>query len=467
VRPDAVPARLSLLAAAFVVAFSALVASVGADARWLAALGGEIARLGSVPAGVPYAAASSVGWHNVPVLGELIFHGLEALAGDRGLVLAQALAVACALAVTAMDMRRSGAADSPAALCLLLAAVASAPALLIVRAQLFSLALFPVLVLLLRDEARAPSRRIWLLVPLTALWSNLHGGVVLGLAVAATYLAFERLRRQPLVALGVLVASAAALLATPALLDTLSYYHGVFGSEAAAHGEGLWAPLSLSHPLDVAFLAAGAPLVLAALRGRSGLWEFLALAGLGAAAAQSGRNGVWLVLFAAAPAARVLTGARTWRLAPSQRLTITVGSLLAVLVLLGLARTPASEAAGPALRAQALRAADDTPILADDVDAEQLALDGARVWMANPIDAFDHVDQRLYLDWSAGRPSGDALLARAHVVMVKLGSPAFVRIARDRRFREVGHDAGAALFVRYRPGRWRSPPSTASSSPAS
>ena len=54
-----------------------------------------------------------------------------------------------------------------------------APALLVVRSQLFSLALFPLLVLLLRGEARAPSRRIWLLVPLVALWSNLHGGVLL------------------------------------------------------------------------------------------------------------------------------------------------------------------------------------------------------------------------------------------------------------------------------------------------
>jgi hypothetical protein len=467
VRPDTLPGRLSWLAAVFVVAFCVLVASVGADARWLAALGGEIARLGTVPAGVPYAAASSLGWHNVPVLGELIFHGLEALAGDRGLVLAQALAVACALGVTAIDMRRSGAADSPAALCLLLAAVASAPALLIVRAQLFSLALFPVLVLLLRDEARSPSRRIWLLVPLTALWSNLHGGVVLGLAVAGCYLVIERTRSQPLVALGVLLGCGAALLATPALLDTLSYYRGVLGSEAAARGEGLWAPLSVSRPMDVAFLVAGAPLLLAALRARSGLWEFVALAGLGAAAVQSGRNGVWLALFAAAPAARALTGSRAWGLAPSQRITMTVGALLAGLVVLGLARAPASAAASPALRAEAVRAADDTPILADDVDAEQLALDGARVWMANPLDAFDHVDQRLYLDWSAGLPSGDALLAQADVVLVKLGSLAFRRVARDRRFREAGHDAGAALFVRYRPARWRSRSSTASSSPGS
>jgi len=456
--------RLSWLAASFVVAFSALVASVGADAHWLAALGGEIARLNSVPAGVPYAAAPSVGWENVPVLGELVFHALEALAGDRGLMLAQALAVACALGLTATGMRRAGAADSPSALCLLLLAVAAAPALLIVRAQLFSLALFPLLVLLVRSEARAPSRRVWLLVPLVALWSNLHGGVLLGLAVAGSYLVLARLREQPAVAVGVLAASCAALLATPALLGTLEYYRGVLGSEAAARGEGMWAPLSVSHPFDVAFVVAGAPLVLLALRSRPLVWEIVALAGLGASTVQSGRNGVWLALFAAAPAAQALTGSRSWLMAPSQRLTIAVGGLLAALVVVGIARTPVSQAAGPTLRDQTARAAGSTPILADDVNAEQLALDGRMVWIANPLDAFDHAEQRIYLDWLAGRPAGDALLVQVRAVLVTIGGAPARRLAHDRRFRVAGHDAGSALYVRYRPARWRSRRSTASSS---
>ena len=459
--------RLTWLAASFVVAFSALIASVGADAHWLAALGGEIARLGNVPAGVPYAAAPSIGWENVPVLGELVFHAFEALAGDRGLVLAQALAVACALGLTAADMRRAGAADSPSALCVLLGAVGSAQALLLVRAQLFSLALFPLLVLLLRSEERSPSRRIWLLVPLVALWSNLHGGVVLGLAVAGSYLLLCRLREQPAVALGVLVASGSALLATPALLDTVDYYRGVLGSEAAVGGEGMWAPLSFSHPFDVAFVVAGVALVLLALRTRPRVWQFVALAGLGAATVQSGRNGVWLALFAAGPAAKALTGSRSWRTVPSQRVTVVVGGLLAALVVVGLVRTPTSAAAGRALRDRAAQAAAGRPILADDINAEQLALDGRLVWIANPLDAFDHAEQRVYLDWLAGRPSGNALLVEVRAVLVTIGSEPARRLAHDRRFREAAHDASAALFVRYRPARWRSRPNTASSSTGS
>src|SRR5262249_20836984 len=149
-----------------------------------------------------------------------------------------------------------------------------------VRSQLFSIALFPLLVLLLRDEARLPSRRIWLLVPLVALWSNLHGGVLTGLAVAAAYLLFERLRREPLVAVGVRASSALDLCATPALWHWGDYYAGVLGNEAARRGVGLWARLSPTSGLDIAFLICAVLVVAAALRSRPRVWEWVALAGL-------------------------------------------------------------------------------------------------------------------------------------------------------------------------------------------
>jgi hypothetical protein len=440
--------RLTWLAAAFVTAFCALVASVGADAHWLAALGREIAGLGAIPAGVPYAAASSAGWENVPVLGELAFHGLQAGLGDRGLVLAQVAAVALALALLALDMRRADAADPPSALVLLLVAVGAAQALLVVRGQLFSLALFPLLVVLLRSQARLPTGAIWLLLPLLALWSNLHGGVLVGLAVAGAYLLLHRLRRQPAVALTVLAGSIAALLATPALLDTREYYRGVLGSEAVAGGEGMWAPLSLDKPLDLAFLIVAAPLVLAALASRPKMWELVALAGLGAMTAQSARNGVWLLMFAAAPAARWLTGSRPWRLRLPRGVTALVAAALVGLVGLGLLRTPPPAFAGEALRARAAAAAGSAPILADDINAEALALDGRLVWIANPLDAFGHPEQRLYLDWLAGRPAGDALPARFPAVLVTEDSPPERRLAGTRGWRAAARDDRAVLYVR-------------------
>jgi len=442
--------RLTWLAGAFVVAFSALVASIGADAHWLAALGREIAELGKIPAGVPYAAAPSAGWENAPVLGELAFHGLEAALGDRGLVFALVGAVCLTVVVLSIDMRRADAADAPSALVLLLVAVAASQSLLVVRGQLFSLALFPLVVLLLRSQARLPSHAIWLLPPLFALWSNLHGGVLVGIAVAGAYLLFHRLRRTPATAVAVLVTSLGAVLATPSLLDTRRYYRGVLGSEAAVGHEGLWAPLSLDMPLDVAFFVAGVPLVLAALASRPRLWELVALTGLAAMTIQAGRNAVWLVVFAAVPAARWLTGSREWRLRPPRLLTGALAAMLAVLLAIGLGRAVAPPGAGDALRARAALEAGSAPILADDINAEALALDGRLVWIANPLDAFALPDQRRYLDWIAGRESGDALPASFRSVLVTAGSPPALRLARRNGWRVAARDERAVLFVRAR-----------------
>jgi hypothetical protein len=441
-------ARLTVLVAGFVTALCALLATVGADAGWLAALGGEVAHSWSIPSGVPFAAVSSTGWHNVPVLGELVFHALQAELGARGLVLAQIVAVVACLSFVSLDLRRAEIADAPAALVLILVAFAAAPALLVVRSQLFSLALFPLLVLLLRSEARRPSRRVWLLVPLVALWTNLHGGVLLGVAVAGAYLLFSRARAERLVAAGVAFGMGLALFATPALVETAAYYRGVLGSRAAVHGEGMWRPLSLHAPFDVVFLLVALPLLFFALRSRPGLWETVAIGGLAFAAARSSRNEVWLVLFVAVPAARGLAGSRPWRTAVPPLAAAAVAALLAVVAVAGLARTPTSTAATPGLLDSAAQAAHGTPILADGLDAEQLALAGRRILIGNPLDAFPPREQQRYLDWLAGRPGGDSELGRVRVVVVTIGSAAQRRLAIRRDFVETIRDKRAAVYVR-------------------
>jgi hypothetical protein len=444
------PVRLTVLVGCFVASICALLATVGADADWLAALGREIAHSWSIPNGVPFASAASEGWHNVPVLGELVFHGLQASLGSRGLVVAQVTAVVACLWLIATDMRRGGVPDAPAALVLMLTAFAAAPALLVVRSQLFSLAFFPLLVLLLREEARRPSRRVWLLVPLVVLWSNLHGGVLLGVAVAGAYLLFARLRRDTLVACGVLAGMALALFATPALAQTADYYRGVMGSQPASRGEGLWQPLSFHSPFDLVFLAVAIPLVVLALRSKPALWEFVVIVALGFAAVRASRNEVWLALFIALPAARALAGSRSWRLTAPRNVAIAVTGLLVLLAIIGLARTPASAGATPGLLQTAAHAANGTAILADGVDAEQLALAGDRILIGNPIDAFSPREQGLYLDWLAGRPAGDAELARVHVAIVVAGSEADRRLAARKDFVPAGHDKRAVVYVRRR-----------------
>src|SRR5213076_273729 len=134
-----VESRLSWLAVAAGAALSASVASVGADARWLAALGGVIVRAGRIPSSIPYAAAPSHDWVNVPALGELLFHGLWVLGGERGLVLGQAVAVAVMFVLLVRDMRGAEAPDGASALVLVALPFGAIASLFVVRAQVFSL----------------------------------------------------------------------------------------------------------------------------------------------------------------------------------------------------------------------------------------------------------------------------------------------------------------------------------------
>src|SRR5918912_3070817 len=181
--PAAIPARRALgarsllvrgswsaVALCFGTATAAVTATIGPDARWLGALGRVVVGRGHVPHGVPFAAAPSADWPNVPVLAELTFRGLTGAFGDRGLLLAQLVAVGVALAVTRREMRRLGATDAGAALVLALLVPGALLAFAGIRAQLFSLALFPVVAALLRREARRPSRRVWLPPPPPPLW---------------------------------------------------------------------------------------------------------------------------------------------------------------------------------------------------------------------------------------------------------------------------------------------------------
>ena len=424
---------------------SALLGTIAADSRWLAALGGYVVRHGSVPDFVPYASAPSHGWHNVPVLGELVFHALEVLAGGRGLLVAQVIAVALAFSLLAVDARRTDASESSAVLVLLLLVPATLAALANVRAQLFSLVLFPLLVVLLRAEARQPSRRVWLLAPLVAVWSNLHGAVLVGLAVAALYLVLDRARREPWVAIGALGTSVLALFATPALWHTGSYFHGVLGNEAARRGAGLWAPLSFSSGLDLTFVVCALLLLAAALHGRPALWELAALAGLAGLTVHAARGGVWLAFFVATPGAAGIGRGTVSR----SRLALPALVAMAGLAVLGIVQGPHRAGAGRTLLRQALAAAADTPILAEDQLGEQVALAGGRIWVGNPIDAFRRRDQRIYLDWLRGRPAGDAALLHApRVVLVRPGSAAQRRLARRGVLREEARDAGGVLYLR-------------------
>jgi hypothetical protein len=431
-------------AVAIVVGLAALLGTVGSDAQWLAALGHSIVAHGAVPKGVPFAVAPTGHWPNVLVLAELIFEGLEAALGDRGLMLAQLLAAAFALWMLARDAGDGGAEPAGIAGALLLAGVGALPSLAIARVQLFSIALFPVLIALLRAESRRPSWRIWLVVPLVALWSNLHGAALIGEGVVLAYLILARVRSERGRSLAVAGTSILALGLTPAFGHTVAYYHGVLTNVAAQRGEGMWGPLSLSAPLDIVLILAAVLMAFRLRRARPALWEWCVIAVLAVATLKAERNGVWLLFFLVAPAARTLNPRRAW-------ITLMPVAAAASVAALGFAivRGPVTGGTSPGVLARAISMAGGSPVLADGSIDEQVALAGGRIWAGNPIDAFSRTDQAAYLDWIAGAAGGRRALAPdVRIVLVTDGTGSQLLMRNTPGFAAVGGDRKTAIYER-------------------
>jgi hypothetical protein len=186
-----------------------------------------------------------------------------------------------------------------------------------------------------------------------------------------------------------------------------------------------------------------------ALRSGLQLWEIGCVAAFGTFTLHAGRNSVWLICLVAAPAACGL-GERLFRgLVMTRRALLLCSAVPAAFLAAGFTQTLPKDGASERVREKAAALAAGRPILADGFDAERLALDGRRVWMANPLDAFSRRDQRLYLDWLDARPAGDLLLRTAGpVVLVSWGSPSHRRLARNPGFRSVTRDSEAVVYVR-------------------
>jgi hypothetical protein len=272
----------------------------------------------------------------------------------------------------------------------------------------------------------------------------LHGAVLMGLAVTLVYLALLRAREQPLTAIAIGLATTAALCVTPAGLRTVTYYDGVLTNVAAARGQELWGPLSLSAPFDAVLIAAALALGSLLRRARPAGWELVVIVLLAASTIHASRSGIWLLLFLIAPAARAIRPRRIW-----SRLLPAFGTVAIATVGLAIVRGPLTSGGSRAIVARAISIAHGTPVLAEDIFAEQVALAGGRIWVGNPIDAFSRGDQVTYLDWIQGRPTGTrALNPRVNVVLVTRGSGAQRLMDRAPSFSAVTSDQKTELYVR-------------------
>ena len=119
-------------------------------------------------------------------LGQVVLALAYAAGSWQGVVVLRALLVGIAAFFLTRAARRLGA-PWPAAILVVLFALALSKQAWGDRPQLFSIALFP-LVLDLCLAARGGDRRaLWVVPPLVLLWTNLHGGYALGIALIGVF----------------------------------------------------------------------------------------------------------------------------------------------------------------------------------------------------------------------------------------------------------------------------------------
>ena len=94
---------------------------------------------------------------------------------------------------------------------------------------MLALPLYTGLLWLLATEARSPTRRVWLALPLLVIWANVHGSVALGALLVMLLGAYELVRsrgRSWLRSIALVVLAPLAILATPyGPVATARYYH--------------------------------------------------------------------------------------------------------------------------------------------------------------------------------------------------------------------------------------------------
>ena len=298
---------------AFAVAMLvALRTGLAADG-WLALLSGrEIVRGGLPSHDTLTIWAHGRDWADQQWLSQIGLYGLWRLGGLKlALLVHAALAVGGLAGATALARRLGGSARSATwiALPVLLSYY---PAAAVMRPQSFAYPLFVAVFWLLAVDGRAPSRRapsrrVFWVLPLLVLWANLHGSVILGaglVALAGLVELGRRLlveRRVSSRAVALLLLPWPCLLASPYAVQLPHYYDTVTLRGGFSSFVTEWAPTTLT-PLTIPFylLVLGGMWLMGRAGRRVGTVEKLAFLATAVLGFQANRNVTWFALVALA-----------------------------------------------------------------------------------------------------------------------------------------------------------------------
>jgi hypothetical protein len=303
-------------------------------------------------------------WQDQQWLAHLMSYGLFDLGGLPLVAFADAGCLVLALSIAILAARSFG--GSP----LWIAAVAS-PLILIqvpseTRAQSFAMPLFAALVWLLSRDARSPDRRILLVIPLLALWANLHGSILIACVLVLLRCAVgagTALRRRRLGDLWrYLGLSSAALLApfaSPYGTDMFDYYRATATNGAFRDAVVEWAGTNLRGWFGPVFFLLAALVIVGIARPeiRLSLFDCLCLAFLILIGIDTLRNVVWLpyaaVILLPAGLARWSPESTSSRLRPVLVLSVVAGAI-GLVFLASRVTTPALDDPWPTAQAAAI-----------------------------------------------------------------------------------------------------------------
>jgi hypothetical protein len=400
-------------------------------------------------------------WVDQQWLAQVTMYSLERLGGFRLVMLVHAALAAGGFAAACVVARRRGASALSVTWIGAIGLLALYPEAVTLRSQSFAYPLFvAVLALLLRDRRRG-SNRVFIVLPLLALWANLHGSVVVGAALVSLYGLLALRGPQRVRALLLTVVPWGCVLASPYAFSLPSYYRWILFDVHFNRFITEWAPTTLRLVTAPVFvLAVGGAWLLGRARGKANPYEALAFLVTGVLAFQAERNMPWFGLTAVLVLPALLDRVRTPAEQPRR-----ANRILAAAALVGVAATvlaigakhtswflqkypsapanAAAAAAGKTNRVFANESYADWLVWTHPELSGRIAFD-ARFELLTDAQLVALFDFRTGLgNWRAAADGYDVL-----VLSARDEARAIAALTRDREVRPVADDAGIVVLRR-------------------
>src|SRR3954453_23455824 len=195
-------------------------------------------------------------WIDQQWLAPLALYEIWRIGGVKLVLLVHAIFVTSGIVAAGVLGRRLGGTARSVTWVAIPAIIAYYPVASVMRPQTFAFPLFTATLWLVLADARRPSRRVFVTLPLLALWTNLHGSVLLGaILVSLAGLVPMVQQRQPSGrSVALLLAPWACVLASPYALHLPSYYEKILVGGDFKDFVTEWAPTTLTAKTAAVYL---------------------------------------------------------------------------------------------------------------------------------------------------------------------------------------------------------------------